>query len=143
MPMMAVYEQNDARSSARLLASMTLRELEGADAVDVTVLLNMFRLLDGFRAHDFYGVHEDEGAADDEFGTTSMVPSGERRFADVRVALKRSVATFDGADPDGLLQEIEDVLRATAYPEEEPADPAAIEKTKSFLGSLIANLQYA
>jgi len=56
MPMMAAYEQNDARDAARLLASMTLEGLrhDRNDALVGNAINNMYRLLVGYRAHGFY-----------------------------------------------------------------------------------------
>jgi flagellar motor component MotA len=140
MPMMAVYEQNDARHSARLLATMALREIEGQDEVQETVMLNMYRLLDGFRAHSFYAV-EDDHSAEDEFSSTSMVPSGERHFSEVRVALEHTVDEL-GGDRNALLTGVEDVLRAKAYPDIAQADDEALDRAKRFIGSLIEHLRH-
>lgn len=141
MPMMAVYEQNDARHSARVLAGMTLQELQGQDEIEETVLLNMFRLLDGFRSHAFYGI-EDETIPDDDFSSTSMMPSGERHISEVRAALERTIEEL-GGNRDELLETVEGVLRYKAYPDLGQAGVDEVQSTIKFLGSLVNNLRRA
>ena len=139
MPMMAVYEQNDARHSARVLAGMTLEELRGQEEPEETVLLNMFRLLDGFKSHGFYGV-EDDPVDDDDFISTSMVPSGERHLAEVRVALENTIAQLK-CDKNDLLETVEEVLRFKAYTDLGQADAADTDLAIKFLSALEKNLR--
>lgn len=141
MPMMAVYEQNDARHSARVLAGMTLQELEGRDEIEETVLLNMFRLLDGFRSHAFYGI-EDEPTPDDDFSSTSMMPSGERHIGEVRLALENTVEEL-GGNRDELLETVEGVLRFKAYPDLGQAGDNELKSTIAFFEALVKNLRRA
>lgn len=139
MPMMAVYEQNDALNSARLLATTTLDELEGREAVDEVVMVNMYRLIDGYRAHGFYGLELDDDGSGDEFRGASMLQSGERRLREVRTALEQTVAQM--GDKDKVLQQVEMVLRAAAYPEAATASPDDRSSAKSFLTILVTNLR--
>lgn len=140
MPMMAVYEQNDALTSARLLTSMTLDELEGRETVEESVMVDMFHLLDGYRSHGFYGLREDEDGPGDDFAGSSMLRSGERRLGDVRVAVQRTVTAL-GGDGDAVLDDVETALRAAAYPDEEGADERARHRAVEFLVALIGNLR--
>jgi hypothetical protein len=146
MPMMAVYEQNDARSSARLLASSTLRELDafnrgGTAAVAETVTLNMYRLLDDYRAHQFYGL-EDSEPDEDEFSQTSMQPFGERHLSDLSSALERTLDAI-GGERDVVIDRVEDVLRAITYPDMGKVDAEGVDLTKRFLTALLGNLARA
>lgn len=140
MPMMAVYEQNDALTSARQLASMTLDELEGREAVEESVMVDMFHLLDGYRSHGFYGLRDDDDGSGDDFAGSSMLQSGERRLGDVRNAVQRTVIKL-GGDGDAVLNDVETVLRAAAYPDEERADEPARSRALEFLVALIGNLR--
>jgi len=140
MPMMAVYDQNDALTSARLLASSTLDELQGREVVDRSVMENMFSLLDGFRSHGFYGLKDDDDGSGDDFSAASMLNAGERRLSEVRFAMERTVVAL-GADGEAVLDDVETALRAAAYPREAVADQHAKDRALGFLASLIANLR--
>jgi hypothetical protein len=140
MPMMAVYEQNDALTSARLLTSMTLDELQGREEVEESVMVDMFHLLDGYRSHGFYGLRDEEDGRGDDFAGSSMLRSGERRLGDVRMALQRTVTAL-GKDGDAVLNDVETALRAAAYPDEERADEGVLRRAVDFLVALISNLR--
>lgn len=139
MPMMAVYEQNDALNSARLLAATTLDELQGREDVDEVVMVNMYRLIDGYRSHGFYGLEVDDDGSGDEFRGASMLQSGERRLREVRTALDRTIEEL--GDKDSLLKEVEVVLRAAAYPTEAEASDVERERATSFLSLFVMNLR--
>lgn len=53
------------------------------------------------------------------------------------------MAALADDDGDALMEDVERVLRAAAYPELESTDPEMVERAKRFFGSLIANLQHA
>lgn len=139
MPMMAVYEQNDALNSARQLAVTTLDELQGREDVDETVMVNMYRLIDGYRSHEFYGLEDDDDGSGDDFRGASMLHSGERRLKEVRVALERTLSTL--GEKDAVLDQVEVALRAAAYPQETKVDQAALKQTEDFLSLLVSNLR--
>ena len=140
MPMMAVYDQNDALTSARLLASSTLSELQGREDIDSSVMENMFSLLDGFRSHGFYGLEDDDDGSGDDFSAASMLNAGERRLSEVRFAMERTVVAL-GGDSEAVLDDVETALRAAAYPREAVVDQQAKARALDFLASLIANLR--
>ena len=140
MPMMAVYEQNDALTSARLLTSMTLDELEGREAVEESVMVDMFHLLDGFRSHGFYGLREDDDGSGDDFAGSSMLQSGERRLGDVRIAVERTMTAL-GGEGESVLDDVETALRAAAYPDEGGADERTRRRAVQFFIALIGNLR--
>lgn len=144
MPMMAAYEQNDARDAARLLASMTLEGLRHArnDSLVGNAINNMYRLLVGYRAHGFYGYSE-EAHPDDDDAQTSLLTSSDRNVADLKHALDAAFGSaFAGKDPGEAIDEMKVVLRMTAFPREgDHADPSEIARTESFFTTLLDKLQ--
>ena len=143
MPMMAAYEFNDARDSARLLASRTLdglRDRELAPAFE-NAINNMYRLLQGFRSHRFYGFSERVPLENDGPHSASVRPS-DHNVGDLKHALEEAFHTaFGDEDRRSALDEIKVVLRMVAYPQAgaEP-DQAELAKTERFFEVLLDNL---
>lgn len=144
MPMMAAYEQNDARDAARLLASMTLEGLrqDRQDALVGNAINNMYRLLVGYRAHGFYGYSEGAQAEDDG-ALTSLLTSTDRNVADLKHALDAAFGSaFAGSDPGKAIDEMKVVLRMTAFPREgEHPNVTDVARTETFFTALLDKLQ--
>lgn len=145
MPLMAAYDQNDARDAARLLATMTLEGLgSGYRGLAVgNAMNNMFRLLQGYRSHGFFGFFETAPADDEVMQTSSLLTSVDRNVADLKHALDESfVAVFNGQDPGEAIDDMKVVLRFAAYPSNEDVpDEGDKERTKAFLRTLLEKLQ--
>jgi len=144
MPMMAAYEQNDARDAARLLATRTLEGLRGpvparslANAIN-----NMYRLLQGYRSHGFYGYVE-QARSEDEGSMTSLLTSSDRNVGDLKHALDETFeSVFHDEDPGAAIDRMKDVLRLAAYPVAgESPDPAEVARADRFFSALLDNLK--
>lgn len=144
MPLMASYEQNDARDAARMLATMTLdglRHTRDASLVG-NAINNMYRLLRDYRAHGFYGYVE-EHRVDDETSMTSLLTSSERNVGDLKVALDEAFGSvFQGEDPAMVIDGMKQTLRMTAFPKE--GDEPNLEeqaRLEQFFSTLVDKLQ--
>jgi hypothetical protein len=144
MPLMAAYEQNDARDAARLLATMTLEGLrhDRRDPLVGNAINNMYRLLQGYRAHGFYGYVE-ERRPDDETSMTSLLTSAERNVGELKHALDETFGSvFEGQDPGKAIDDMKVILRMTAYPREgETLDTAEVARVEAFFSTLVDKLQ--
>lgn len=144
MPLMAAYEQNDARDTARLLAAMTLEGLrrDRQDALVGNAINNMYRLLQGYRAHAFYG-YVDEQRSEDEASMTSLLTSTDRNVGDLKHALDTAFGSvFEGRDPSQAIEEMKLVLRMTAYPREgETPDQTEVARAETFFATLLCELE--
>lgn len=144
MPLMAAYEQNDARDAARLLASMTLAGLRDNDhgASINNAINNMYRLLVGYRAHGFYG-YADHAGQEDESSMTSLRTSSDRNVGDLREALDAAFDTvFVGVDPDQAIEGMKVVLRMKAFPKpNDDPDEQAVERASYFFETLLQKLE--
>lgn len=144
MPLMAAYEQNDARDAARQLAVRTLAGLRGAQHGPGlgNAINNMYRLLQGYRSHGFYGfvdhVHPEE-----EVSMTSLLTSSDRNVGDLREALDQTFHSVCGEqDPANVIDEMKLVLRMVAYPAEgDDVDPGERERLAKFFETLLQNLE--
>ncbi|HEX8124239.1 MAG TPA: hypothetical protein VF548_01515 [Allosphingosinicella sp.] len=144
MPLMAAYEQNDARDAARLLATMTLEGLrhDRRDPLVGNAINNMYRLLQGYRAHGFYGYVEDR-RAEDETSMTSLLSSSERNVGELKHALDETFETvFGDQDPGSAIDGMKVVLRMTAYPREgEMPNSVEIARAEEFFSTLLDKLR--
>jgi hypothetical protein len=147
MPVTSVHEQNDARGVVRLLATAAKGFIgDEAMALNKEVALNnVYRLLEAYRAHAFFGLESPiDPLAPDTAETLTLLPPVERHVADVREALDHAFkATFDDQPAGDALVLIENVLRATAYPQEhEQPSMEDRGKAKRFFEELIENLHF-
>jgi hypothetical protein len=144
MPLMAAYEQNDARDAARLLATMTLEGLrdDRHDALVGNAINNMYRLLQGYRAHGFYGYVEEQRSEEDT-SMTSLLTSSDRNVGDLKHALDATFGSvFEGQDPGQAIEDMKVVLRMTAYPREgETPDTAEVARAETFFSTLVDKLE--
>ena len=144
MPMMAAYEQNDARDAARLLATRTLEGLHRRETGDSVgnAINNMYRLLQGYRSHGFYGYVEHE-RSDDEGAMTSLLTSSDRNVGDLRHALDATFeSVFKDEDPGTAIDRMKGVLRMAAYPTaSDRPDPAELARAERFFAALLVNLK--
>ena len=143
MPMMAAYEYNDARESARLLASRTLDGLRDRALAPrfENAINNMYRLLQGFRSHRFYGYAERVQPESDGCHSASVRPS-DRNVGDIKHALAEAFRdAFGDEEPGAAIDEMKVVLRLVAYPKDgaEP-DEADLARTERFFEVLLDNL---
>jgi hypothetical protein len=143
VPLMAAYEQNDARDSARLLAVRTLEGLEGRHQSELVsnAINNLYRLLIGYRSHGFYGCAEPV-RSDDDVSMTAMLTSTDRNVSDLRSALDKAFeSAFVNQDVGRAINHMKVVLRTAAYPaDSDLLDQEALVKTKQFLQELLKNL---
>jgi hypothetical protein len=143
VPLMAAYEQNDARDSARLLAVRTLEGLEGRHQSELVsnAINNLYRLLIGYRSHGFYGCAEPV-RSDDDVSMTAMLTSTDRNVSDLRSALDKAFeSAFGNQDVGRAINHMKVVLRTAAYPaDSDLLDQEALVKTKQFLQELLKNL---
>ncbi len=144
MPLMAAYEHNDARDSARLLASRTLEGLRHRDRAPAleNAINNMYRLLQGYRSHRFYGYVE-QTPSDDERSHSSMLRSSDRNVGDLKQALEEAFrSAFADQDPKIAIDGMKVVLQTLAYPEEGSiVDPVEVQRTTRFFEVLLQNLE--
>ena len=140
--MMAAYEQNDARDSARLLACRTLEGLQHRDRAPLlgNAMNNMYRLLQGYRSHEFYGYAEPR--LENEGSLSSMLTSSDRNVGDLSHALDRTFkSVFGDKDPVTALSCMKVVLRSVAYPEDGATpDPDELERAERFFTVFLSNL---
>lgn len=141
MPMMAAYEQNDARDAARMLAHRTLAGIRAEDNAAGNAIENMYRLLQGYRSHGFYGYGE-KAPSDDE-ASLSLMMSTDRNVGELKLALDHAfVVVFDDADRGAAIDRMKQVFLSSAYPEEGArAEPADREQTEQFLKALLDSLE--
>jgi hypothetical protein len=144
VPMMAAYEQNDARDAARLLATRTLEGLSRRDPAPFlgNAIDNMYRLLQLYRSHGFYGYVE-EVRSDDEGSMTSLLTSSDRNVGDLKHALDETFASaFPGEDPGTAIDSMKSVLRMAAYPvADESPDPTEVTRAEHFFTVLLDKLK--
>ena len=123
MPITAMYDQNDARGAARLLARAAAHYIAdpGGDGDREVALNNVYRLLESYRATPFFGADLDVEPLPAEGGGTealTLVPPFERNIGEVRDALKDALeGTFANQQPEEALDFITAVLRSVAYPQ--------------------------
>ncbi len=141
MPMMAAYEQNDARDSARLLASMTLEGLndptrggELSNAIN-----NMYRLLNGYRSHSFYG-YVDHETREDQF--SSLLANSDRHIGELKAAFDDSFSSiFDGKEPAEAIDAMKSVLQGVVR--DLPIEREPLDKTREFFVHFLSRLRIA
>ena len=144
MPLMAAYEQNDARDAARVLATMTLEGLRHdrqGESVG-NAINNMYRLLQGYRSHGFYG-YVDHARAEDEASMTSMTTSSDRNVGELKHALDATFeSVFKGEDRGSVIDGMKLVLRMAAYPKDgDQPDPTQQERAETFFSTFLDNLE--
>ena len=140
MPIMAASDQNDARGSARVLANLVIKSIEGPRARDfnIAALNNLFRLLEAYRSHRFVGSeYEPRSARGPEVLT--LLPPTERHVADLRRALSDALdVAYKGEHHEDALNSIENVLRSAA--KKEPAREEERRRASAFLRAFVENL---
>lgn len=144
MPLMATYEQSDARDAARVLATMTLDGLRTKvhERRVGNAMNNMYRLLLDYRSHGFYG-YAGEPRHEDDSSLTSLMTSADRNVGDLKIALDEAFQTaFGNTDTSKVIDDIKGVLRMSAYPQEgDLMDPSRIKKAENFLEVFLEKLQ--
>lgn len=144
MPLMAAYDQNDAREAARLLARCTLDGLRhpDGDTIEGNAINNMYRLLLGYGSHGFYGYVE-HARPEDEGSLTSLLTSSDRNVGDLRQALDETFDTvFAGKDAASAISDMKPVLRMAAYQEgDEKPNPEAVRQTEKFFEVFLERLK--
>lgn len=144
MPLMAAYEQNDARDAARLLAIRTFEGLERSDPTPTVgnAINNMYRLLQSYRSHGFYGYLE-QGRSEDEGSTTSLLTSSDRHVGDLKRALDETFQTvFQGEDPGTAIDGMKGVLRKAAFPAAGGSpDPKDVARAQRFFSTFLEKLK--
>ena len=143
MPIMAVQDQNDARGTARLLASTAKRSLEeSSDTPGSKVALGgLFRLLKAYRSHRLVGF-EYQPRHDLGLEGMTIVPAGESHVGDLRTALDSALEeVYQDTDQDVALEALEQVLRSVANKTQ--PEPYELRRTTEFLGSFLQKLQAA
>ena len=145
MPLMAAYEQNDARDAARLLATMTLEGLRSGQHGPTVgnAINNMYRLLQGYRSHGFYGFVEAPHTDEEASQTSSLLTSVDRNVVDLKHALDETFdSVFKDQDPGLAIDSMKVVLRIAAYPQEgETPDPEEVSRAESFFRTFLDKLQ--
>ncbi|MBR0794002.1 hypothetical protein JQ615_01220 [Bradyrhizobium jicamae] len=143
MPIMAAHDENDARGSARVLASNVRKSIENAGGPPrhVSALNNLYRLLEAYRSHRFIGFEYQPSSPRGPEALT-LLPPAERHVLDLRVALDRALEqAYQGLERDAALDQVEKVLRAVAYPQKGIALEAKEKNQVSeFLRFFIDNL---
>lgn len=141
MPIMAAQGRNDARTAARMLASAAIRCLESPGSVPshVTVLNNVYRLLESYRVNTFFGV---TAAPDYSTGSTAFShPPLERNVGAVRNVLREAVkSTFTDRTDDEAISEIEKVIEGVAYPKRGQPSAADKARTVRFFSEVVERL---
>lgn len=143
MPIMAVQDQNDARGTARLLASTAKRSIEESrDTPGSKVALGgLFRLLKAYRSHRLAGF-EYQPRHDHGLEGMTITPAGESHVGDLRSALRGALdEVYRDTDQDTALRALEQVLRSVANKEQ--LEPQELRRTTEFLGSFLQKLQAA
>jgi hypothetical protein len=146
MPIMAAQGEGDARMSARLLATMALECLTNPALAPARMpaLNNVYRLLEAVRSNPFFGLERRPG-----FGgsaeSLARVSGLERHVEDVKAALDSAVAmTFAERTRDQALRDVEQVLKAVAYPADfgQPTDEER-NRAQDFFRNVIQSLRAA
>jgi hypothetical protein len=141
--MMAAYEQNDARDSARLLAHRTLEGLQNLDRAPSAgdAINNMYRLLQSYRSHGFYGYME-QSRPESEGSLSSLLASSDRNVGDLRNALDATFKSVFGDEDYGTaIDGMKAILRTVAYPGVgETPDPRELQRAEHFFSVLLDNL---
>jgi hypothetical protein len=142
MPIMAAHNQNDARGSARVLATTVKRCIEEdyAPTRHKSALNNLYRLLEAYRAHHFvefeYQPRSPRGPE-----ALTLLPPPERNVLELRTALDRAFDhVYHGRPLDEAVESVENVLRSIAYPEKVAPEGVDRERAYAFLKSFIENL---
>jgi hypothetical protein len=143
MPIMAAHDQNDARGSARVLAT-TVRKCIEEDynpSRHKSALNNLYRLLEAYRAHRFGGFdYEPRSARGPE--ALTLLPPAEQNVVELRMALDQAFDNVYNGRVDEAVDSIENVLRSIAYPKmtRAPIESVDRERVSAFLKSFIENL---
>jgi hypothetical protein len=143
MPIMAAHDENDARGSARVLASAVRKCILGADGArkNLSSLNNLYRMLEDYRSHGFVGFGYEPPATRGPEALT-LLPPTERHVLDLRVALDRALdEAYRGTNKEDALDNVERVLKSVAYPV--PNSNVAEDdkrKVSAFLGVFIDQL---
>ena len=144
MPLMAAYEQNDARDAARLLVDCTLKGLRHPESAPAAgnAINNMYRLLLGYGSHGFYGYVE-HPRPEDEGSLTSLLTSSDRNVGDLRQALDETFrSVFAGQNPAAAISNMKPVLRMAAFPAgDEKPNPEVVRQPEKFIEVLLERLQ--
>ncbi len=133
MPIMAAHDQNDARGSARVLATTVKRCIEEdyAPSKHKSALNNLF-----FVGFDY----EPRSARGPE--ALTLLPPPERNVVELRMALDQAFDNvYHGRALDDAVNSVENVLRSIAYPKPPGgAENVDRELASAFLKSFIDNL---
>jgi hypothetical protein len=138
---MAVQDQNDARGTARLLASTAKRTIEeSTDTPGSRVALGgLFRLLKAYRSHRLAGF-EYQPRRDPGLEGMTIVSPAESHVGDLRSALNSALGEiYTDTDQDAALESLERVLRSVAN--KKPPQPDELQRTTAFLGSFLQKLE--
>ncbi len=141
MAIMAVQDQNDARSTARLLASSAKHSIEEfSDSPGSRVALaGLFRLLKAYRHHRLAGFEYQPRHEHVLEGMTIVSPA-ESHVTELRTALDGALdAVYQGTDQDEALESLEQVLRSVAG--KQPTDPDELRRTAEFLQAFLHKLE--
>lgn len=143
MPIMAAHDENDARGSARVLASTVRRCIESTEGArkHLSSLNNLYRMLEDYRSHGFISYGYEPPATRGPEALT-LLPPTDRHVLDLRVALDRALAeAYRGTNKEAALDSVESVLKSIAYP-----DSSSIvaeddrRRVSEFLGAFIDQL---
>lgn len=141
MPIMSAMDRNDARASARVLATTTKRCLDGqlVPVEHKVELKSMFRFLRAFRAHRFesydYRPRSSRGVE-----SLSLRPTPDRHVDDLRVALASALTdTFEGAAVEDAIDRVDQVIKAIATQHE--AEEGDRTLTSRFLETFVQRLE--
>jgi hypothetical protein len=148
MPIIAANEQNDARGTARLLASAVSEYIKNPrrSAVYKTALNNAFRLLEAYRTNAFFGFEPPlQENSQETIETLTLLPPIERHVSDVRAALENAISeVFNDATEDQAIDTIEAVLRAAVNPKRFASPSAELRaKAATVFEKLGQQLQYS
>jgi hypothetical protein len=140
---MAAHDENDARGSARVLASNVRKSIDNLDGPPkhLSALNNLYRMLEAYRSHRFLGFEYEPSSPRGPEALT-LLPPAERHVLDLRVALDRALDhVYGDTEREQALDLVENVLRAVAYPESGGAVAEEDRKRVSaFLKFFIDNL---
>lgn len=141
MPMMAAYEQNDARDAARMLALRSLAGIRAEDQSAGNAIENMYRLLQGYRSHGFYGYGETSPSDDD--ASLSLMTSTDRNVGELKVALDHAFdVAFNHSDLGLAIDRMKQVFLSSAYPDTGAhAEAVDRDQTVRFLTALLDSLE--
>jgi hypothetical protein len=142
MPIMAAYDENDARGPARVLANTVRRCMnEGQESPKyVAAFDNFYSMIEDYRSHGFEGFDYVPTASRGP-ETLSLLPAPERHVEDLRIAFDRALeAAYRDIEKDAALERVENVLKAVAYPTTASATPADKIAVQTFLAAFINNL---